>query len=91
MEHFAVLEQCTLESEFYALCVCMALAKNTQPIHCAALAAQCSTLDGLAAILLGLPACSKVNSMATAACVRPCNELSLGVMPVRPCRLLAAA
>ena len=68
----------------------MAASKSTQPIQGAPAAAQHSTLDGLAAILLGLPACSKVNSMATAACVRPRNELSLGVMPVRLCRLLAA-
>lgn len=55
----------------------MAASKTTQPIQGAPAAAQHSTLDGLAAILLGLPACSqKVDSSMATACVRPCNELS---------------
>jgi hypothetical protein len=66
------------------LCVRMGpLVATAQPIQGAALAAQHSTLDGLAAILS-----SASRSMATACGRCPCtNELlSLGVMPARPCR-----
>jgi hypothetical protein len=71
----------------------MAASKSTQPIQGAPPAAQHSTLDGLAAILLGLPACSQKGRFINGNGVCPPMQRALallGVMPVRLCRLLAA-